>query len=65
MDDYILNLFKKIDTPKAIDIKVDWPSKTKINHFPNVVLDGDTLYAYVAFAEIPKGRSDTPLCFRE
>ncbi len=55
MDDYILNLFKKIDTPKAIDIKIEWPTESKIEHLPNVVFDGDTLYAYGAFEKVPAG----------
>ncbi len=49
MDDYILNLFKKIDTPKAIDIKIQWPQKPILEHVPNVIFDGDTLYAYALF----------------
>jgi uncharacterized protein YegL len=49
MDDYILNLFKKIDTPKAIDIKIQWPQKPRLEHVPNVIFDGDTLYAYGLF----------------
>jgi len=57
MDDYILNLFKKIDTPKALDVKVVWPIKTVIEYIPNVVFDGDTLYAYVTFNEKPAGEA--------
>ena len=57
MDDYILNLFKKIDTPKAIDIKVKWPFTPKTEHSPGVVFDGDTLYAYAAFDTIPAGEA--------
>ena len=49
MDDYILNLFKKIDTPKAIDVKIQWPQKPILEHVPNVIFDGDTLYAYATF----------------
>ena len=55
MDDYILNLFKKIDTPKALDIKIQWPQKPIIEHIPNVVFDGDTLYAYATFDELIDG----------
>ena len=55
MDDYILNLFKKIDTPKAINIKVQWPNKTIIEHTPSVVFDGDTLYAYATSVEPMSG----------
>ncbi len=57
MDDYILNLFKKIDTPKALNVKVDWPVKANIEHTPNVVFDGDTLYAYTTFGEKPTGEA--------
>jgi Ca-activated chloride channel family protein len=55
MDDYILNLFKKIDTPKAIDIKIQWPQKPKLEHVPNVIFDGDTLYAYGLFDKTLSG----------
>ena len=55
MDDYILNLFKKIDTPKAQNIKVQWPIQAKIEHTPKVVYDGDTIYAYAIFKEKPIG----------
>ena len=55
MDDYIFNLFKKIDTPKALNINVDWNIKPKIEYIPNVVFDGDTLYAYALFEQKPSG----------
>ena len=55
MDDYILNLYKRIDTPKAIDISIQWPSKPKISHNQNVIFNGDTLYAYGTFSEMPVG----------
>jgi len=55
MDNYILNIFKKIDLPKAVDIKVNWSSKVKVSHIPEILFDGDTLYAYATFDEKPKG----------
>lgn len=55
MDDYILNLFKKIDTPKTIDISVQWPSQPKIHHHQNIIFDGDTFYAYGTFNDAPVG----------
>ena len=55
MDDYILNLFKKIDTPKALNINVNWNIKPKFEYFPNVVFDGETLYVYALFEQKPTG----------
>ena len=55
MDDYILNIFKKIDTPKALDVKVFWPQRAKLLHTPNIVFDGDTLYAFATFDTLPIG----------
>lgn len=55
MDDYILNLFKKIDTPKAIDVTVHWPAKPKISHNSNIIFDGDTVYVFGTFKEAPIG----------
>ncbi len=56
MDDYILSLFKKIDTPKATDVKVEWPIRAKIDHTPSTIFDGDTVYAYGTFDEMPEGK---------
>ena len=55
MDDYILNLFKRIDMPKAQNIEVIWPQQPTIEHTPNMVFDGDTLYAYAMFDKKPEG----------
>lgn len=55
MDHYILNLFKKINAPKATDIQITWPSQNTREIIPKVVYEGDTLYAYAFFKEKPMG----------
>jgi len=55
MDEYILNLFKKIDLPKAEAIEVKWSATSSYESVPNVLFDGDTFYAYACFDEKPHG----------
>lgn len=55
MDSYILNLFKKIDSPKTTDIRITWPLQSKIEVTPKVVFDGDTLYTFGVFDDMPVG----------
>ena len=55
MDTYIINQFKKIDTPKATHINITWAGETKFQHSPNIVFDGDTIYAYAEFDTVPFG----------
>jgi len=55
MDTYILNLFKKIDSPKTKEIKIQWPAQSGREIVPKVVYEGDTLYAYALFNEKPTG----------
>lgn len=55
MDHYILNLFKKINTPKTTDIQIEWPVQSAREIIPKVAYDGDTLTAYAFFKEKPVG----------
>jgi hypothetical protein len=56
MDEHILELFKKIDTPKALDVEIRWPQAPRYTHHPMTLFEGDTFYAYAAFdGELPDG----------
>ncbi len=55
MDEYIINQFKKMDTPKATNINIAWAEQTKFQHSPNIVFNGDTIYAYAQFDTAPFG----------
>lgn len=55
MDHYILNLFKKINAPKTTDLQIAWPVQNTREIIPNVVFEGDTLYACAFFKEKPTG----------
>ena len=57
MDDAILALFKKIDYPKAREIRVEWPGKPLLEHAPDILFDGDTLYATALFQTKPTGEA--------
>ena len=56
MDDAILALFKKIDLPKAHDIRIEWPTEPLFSHTPGTLFDGDTLYATALFKTKPEGK---------
>ena len=62
MDHYILNLFKKIDMPKASNIKVEWPLQPMMEHAPDIIFDDDTLYTYAMFDEKPQGEVRLSYC---
>ncbi|WP_457597432.1 VIT domain-containing protein [Hydrogenimonas sp.] len=57
LDRAIVNLFKKIDLPRAEEVALAWPAEPTAEAADTVLFDGDTFYASATFGEFPAGEA--------